>query len=248
MIRRVAWLVSFALYQLSHPANADDRVDARAIIDRVIDFAGGRDALARYEKPFVRFVKATAVGGRGPEESEMTITTLFPDKYRTHQTTKKGGILELIFNGGKGWNKGTAPGGGVRTNQMKETPLRATRERLYGQWLSTLLPLDDGAFHLSTVVEQTVIDGRPAVGVNVAHEDRPDVQLYFDKETFALVKLARKMGDQVFEEYYDDYADLDGLVYPKKEVHHRNGAKTSELQTTELKFLDAVEDKVFQEP
>ena len=247
MIRRVACLVCLVLFQISHRAKADERLVARAIIDRAIEFAGGRDALASYEKPFVRSAKATAIGGRGPEESDMKITTLFPDKSRSHQTHKNGGILEIVFNGDKGWNKSTVPGRGVRTSEMKDIGVRANRDRLYGEWLGTLLPLDDDEFRLTTVME-IVIEGRPAVGVNVAHEDRPDVQMYFDKETFALVKLARKLDGRVLEEYYDDYADLDGLVYPKKQVNHGNGSKTSELHTTELKFLDAVEDKTFQEP
>jgi hypothetical protein len=198
MFRRVVWLVCLALFQVFHPAHADERIDARAIIDRAIEFAGGRDALGRYEKPFVRSATATAMGKMGPEESEMTITTLFPNKYRTHQIPQRGGISETVFNGENGWGESVIPRLGVRKNTMNDVTLRLTRERLYGEWLNTLLPIDDDASRLSTV-EDIAIDGRPAVGVNIAHKDRPDVQLHFDKETFALVKLARKMEDRVFE-------------------------------------------------
>jgi hypothetical protein len=84
--------------------------------------------------------------------------------------------------------------------------------------------------------------------VNIARQDRPDVQLYFDKETFALVKLARKVIGVPSEEFYDDYADLDGLVYPKKAVLYGNGNKLYEMQITELKFLDAAEKGAFDKP
>lgn len=246
MIRLVPWLLCLALL-VPHPVNADEQPDARAIIDSAIKFAGGREALACYEKPFVRSVKATAKGGRGPEEYEIKTTTLFPDKYRTYQTGAKGGVFELVLNGEKGWHKSTAPGGAVRRNEMIDIPLRAQRERLYAEWLSTLLPLDDEDFRLS-MVKEIVIDGRPAVEVNISCDERSDVQLYFDRETFAPVKVAFKVGDRVYEKYYDDYAELDGLVYPKKETNYVNGNKVLEMQTSELKFLDSVEDKTFQEP
>lgn len=130
---------------------------------------------------------------------------------------------------------------------MNEAQVGMARERLYAQWLTTLLPLDDKVFRMALVPEIT-IDNRPAAGVNIAHDDRPDVQLYFDKETFAPVKLARKVNDRSYEEFYDDYAELDGLIYAKKTVQYGNGQKIAEIQTTELKFLDAVEDGTFEQP
>lgn len=252
-VRHVVPLVCFAALLLPGVAMADEQVEARAIIDQAIDFAGGREALARYNKPFVRSAEGNAAGGQEP--FTIKITTLLPDKQRTHQTSKKSRTFDLAFNGEKGWTKssgGPVPGPGVkvappRQPEMNEALIRLTRDRLYALWLTTLLPLDDAAFRLSLVPEITIAN-RPAVGVNISHDGRPDVQLFFDRETFAPVKLARKVNDRPYEELYDDYAELDGLIYAKKIVQYGNGQKIVEMQTTDLKFLDEVEEGTFEQP
>jgi hypothetical protein len=109
------------------------------------------------------------------------------------------------------------------------------------------LPLDDGEFQL-TPLDEIVLDERSAVGVKVSHHDRPDVRLYFDKEAMTLVRLSREVGGRSLEFTYDDFAELDGLVYPKKIVHSVNGKKSVEMETTEFKFLDEVDETIFEEP
>ena len=247
--RWVAVLSSCAFGLASGRATADEPSDARAIVNQAIEFAGGREALARYRKPFVCQQDGTAIGGKGPEAFQRKVTTHFPDKWRSDQTGNA--AMTIVINGDKGWSKSRAPGRGApgpfRLQEMNPAQAKAASERVYAQWLTTLLPLDDEAFHLSTV-EEITIDNRPAVGVDVSHQDRPNVQLYFDKDTFALVKLARKVNELPFEEFYDDYAELDGLVYPKKTVHFGNGKKLTEIKTTEMKFLDSVEEGTFEQP
>ena len=257
-IRRVVlsfvWLVTASI---GAPANADEPPSARAIIDKAIAFAGGREALARYKKPFVRQSEGTVIDGGGSRAIKVKLTTWFPDKTRTDQTGERGTFL-LVFNGDQGWHKSTMtvkPPPGIRTlgppntgtQEMKEVGVKMTRDRMYQQWLTTLLPLNEPAFRFSAPKEVT-IDNRPALGIIVSHDDRPDVELYFDKETFALVKLARKINDRSYEEFYHNYSELDGLKFPTVVQQFANGKKLVELQTTDLKFLDAVEDGTFAQP
>lgn len=251
MARISAPLACLGLIMLSRaPAMADEQAEARAIIDKAIEFAGGRDALARYSKPFVCMQEGTAMGGNGASAFKRKVTTHFPDKWRSDQTGDAG-AMAFALNGEKGWNKTRGPGigapGPLKVQQMNEAQVKGARERVYAQWLTTLLPLDDEVFHLSKS-EEITIDKRAAVGVTISREGRPDIQLYFDKETYAPVKLARKMNGLPYEEFYDDYAELDGLVYPKKTVVYGNGQKLFEAQTTDLKFLDKVEESTFDQP
>jgi hypothetical protein len=171
MTARWAVLVSCCAVALAGGrAAADERAEARAIIDQAIEFAGGREALARYERPFVCLREGTATGGNGPEAFKMKVLTHLPDKLRTDQTSSGGRKFNLVFNGEKGWNKSSGLPPGVRTfgppkvgaQEMNAVQITNTRERLYGQWLSALLPLDDEAFQLSKAAEIT-IDNRPAV-------------------------------------------------------------------------------------
>lgn len=236
------------------PTFRGEQSEARAVVDRAIDFLGGRDVLARYKKPFARLSNGTIFTGGDTKAVKVKLTTSFPDKTRTDQTGEHGWFL-LVFDGEKGWfesgsrlpaNRAPAPKkSGPR--EMNETMVRLTRDRVYQQWLATLLPLDDPAFHLAKV-DEIVIDGRPAAGIKVSREARPDVQFYFDKENYALVKLARSVNDRRFEEFYRNYGDFDGLKYPRLIVQFNNGKKMVELKTTELTFLDAVEEGTFEQP
>jgi hypothetical protein len=130
---------------------------------------------------------------------------------------------------------------------MDAVTLRGQQDLLYARWLATLLPLDDAEFQL-TQLDEIMLDERPAVGVKVAHKDRPDVRLYFDKDAMTLVKLAREFNGRLFEETYDDFAELDGLVYPRKIVQYALGNKFTEMETTEFRFLDEVDEAIFEKP
>ncbi len=118
--------------------------------------------------------------------------------------------IELVA-GGKGWRRWTGPGqqeGDVSPEELKlmEAGLQEAHAR-------SLLPLlRDGKFTL-TALPETVLQGRPAVGVKASYPNRPDVSLWFDRETYLLVKTAypyRRPGpegtpDGVLERLYEDY-------------------------------------------
>ena len=235
-VAATAWLVAGAA------AEEAESAAARKIIDRAIEAAGGREALKRYEKPFQLERKGKSFVG-GDVDFTLTSTTWLPDKLRTDQESIRNGQktpFGIRFNGEKGFYL-------PAMNEMAAVGLRGNRDLLYGQWVATLLPLDDPQFEL-TALDEVMLEGRSVVGVKISCKDRPDVRLYFDKEAMTLVKLARQFNDRLFEERYDDFAELEGLVYPKKIVQYANGNKFVEMETVGFKFLDKVDDAIFEQP
>jgi hypothetical protein len=111
----------------------------------------------------------------------------------------------------------------------------------------TLALLDEDGFTLKQV-DDLAIDGRPAVGISVTRKDRPDIRLYFDKETLSLVASKLLENDKWFERYYHNYAELDGLKYAGLIEDHADGKKQIEMQTKEFRFLDDVEKGTFDKP
>lgn len=259
--RHVALMACFALLSIHHPASADEQADARAIVERAIEAAGGRAVLARYKKPLLRVSEGTLPGRQGlPTAFEIKVITLLPDKIRTDQKMANGGTFAIVFDGNKGWTNqtGTAAGPvlGARVQQpkvgpqeMDEAAIQRTRHvTLYAEWLATLLPLlDEDGFAIKKL-DDLVIDGRPAVGISVTRQDRPDIRLYFDKETFALVARKIIVNDRSLERYYHNYAELDGLKYAGLIEDHANGKKQIEMRTKEFRFLDDVEEGTFDKP
>lgn len=239
--------IHFDLAEIAGPAEADEQAQGRAIIDKAIEFFGGREALARYKKPFVRHSEATVIRRDGATVVKSKQTILFPNKARDEQTTDRGTTL-VVFNGdkGKGWSTRSL---NPRTIQeMREPGMRLSSDNLYQGWVCTLLPLDDPAFRLLRLGDATVIDGRPAVGVQVSHVDRPNIRLYFDKETYALLKSSRQLLNGTEQEFFQDYDDLDGLKHAKSVSTYQNGNKILVRQTTELEFLDSIQEEAFEKP
>lgn len=252
MRRRQASLACAFLFLLIPSVRAEDAADARAVIDKAIEAAGGRAALAKYEKPFVMEIKTKSSTPRAVAENTARETRWFPDRFRDESPGRMGqGNYVMLFNGTSGKYTGFSTGKGMTVNSFDQSQIEQARDTVYCERLTTLLPLDEAGFRL-TMLDEVVLDGRPSVGVKISHAERPDVQLYFDKETFVLTKQVRPWrqpgGNRSFTFLYDDYVETDGLVYPRKATGYLDDAKSFESEIRELKFLDKVDEKLFEEP
>lgn len=113
--------------------------------------------------------------------------------------------------------------------------------------------LTDKGYELSSLGEVQV-NGQPAVGVRVSHKGSRDVSLYFDKKTGLVAKVERRAvdpmtGQEVTEErIIKEYQDKDGMKAAKKVLINRDGKKYMELDISEIKYLDKVDDSEFKEP
>ena len=246
-------LAALACAAAASGLKADEARDLRTIIDQAIAEAGGREALARYKKPFRQEFKTIDPSGYGAvRDPNGRLTILLPDKLRQESaSTIRGQAVALgsVFNGKQGFERGAGGPPGrlqIQHRTMGAAEIKGHRNRLYAQWVSTLLPLDDAAFEFGGL-EEIGLDERPAFGVRVSRAERPDVRLYFDKETMMLVKLSWRPNETVeAAQVFDDFAELDGLAYPRKITFFLNGKPVNERHVTEFEFLDKVEDGTFE--
>lgn len=249
-MRSKALLICMLLLPPASAAHSADEADAKTVIDKAIEAAGGREALAKYEKPFVMEIKIKFFTPRGVTESKSKKTRWFPDCFRDEGdgSTRK---FSMLFNGKSGKYTGYTAQKGMTINSLNESQIEQARDTIYCERLTTLLPLAAPGFTL-TMVDEIVLDGRPSVGVKISHADRPDVTLYFDKETYVLTKQVRPWrqpgGNRTFTILYDDYVEADGLVYPRKATRYLDDVKSYESEITDLKFLDSVDKTVFEVP
>src|SRR5262249_47568297 len=114
--------------------------------------------------------------------------------------------LLQVFNGDKGWVS-------LQGRQIQEVmgdQLGEMKNSAYANWVESLLPLTkEKEFTLSPLAEIKVKD-KPAVGLKVQAKDRPDIKMYFDKESGLLVRTERdgrdEMGNMVrLESTYSDF-------------------------------------------
>jgi hypothetical protein len=102
-----------------------------------------------------------------------------------------------------------------------------------------------------TALGESTVEGQPALGIKVVSKGHGDVSLYFDKKTALLVKavyqsfdaLAKK--DVARENIYQDYTEQDGIKYAKKSLVFQEGKKFMQLEVTEYKALEKLDNSVF---
>jgi hypothetical protein len=127
------------------------------------------------------------------------------------------------------------------------------REGAHLALLVRLIELRRPDNQLSYLGECTVA-GRMAFGIKVAANGFRDVHLYFDKEYGLLVKAERPVLDLrtryllTEEAFYGNWKTVDGLVTPTKVTVFRDGKKFSEVEITQVRFLERLDGKVFTEP
>ena len=229
-------------------AGADDQAEAKALIDKAVKAAGGADKVGK-------LTAATWKGkggfSDGNKEIEFTHegTVLGFDKARSEMEATINGMTMkfiIVLSGDKAWVE--------VMGKMEDAPegvVPILRQDLYAIRLAqNPLALKDKEFTLKPVGEIKVGD-RPALGVQVSHKDHKDLNLYFDKETGLPAKVEMLVreedGKDVNHElYFTEPKEFDGLKHFTKLLLNRDGKKTFEVEFTEVKAVEKVDENLFK--
>ncbi|MCS6865868.1 MAG: hypothetical protein RMJ56_02125 [Gemmataceae bacterium] len=231
------------------PVSADD-ADAKAIIEKAIKAHGGLDNLAKFTGGSVTF-KGTFYGmGEGLPMSG-TVTVSGRDKQKVDLEIEVAGqkfAVVVVLAGNKGWTKFDK-----EVKDMDADEVAEAREQAYAAWVATLAPLSGKQFQFAKIGD-VEINNRKAVGVKVSSKGHRDVDLYFDKETFLLVKIETIVkddmsGKEVIEENFpSQYKDVQGTKQAVKFVVKRDGKLFLEGEASEIHLAEKIDDATFAKP
>jgi hypothetical protein len=222
-------------------SRADDDAAARAIVARAVHATGGEAKLAQYKARTWKEI-ATYHGPGAAEHYEATYTAAWPDKIKVEI-----GDFTLVMNGEKGWVRVNGA-----TREMTREELDEHRQGIYCLWVMSLASLGNTEFKLSVVGDRTVAR-RPAAGVKVSRKGRPDVSLYFDKETGLLAmseyrfKEARSGKEVNQGTILSGYRDVSGIRSPTKVFIDRDGKRAVEADV-QLRHVEELNESVFGKP
>lgn len=221
----------------------------REILERAIKAHGGQERLA--------LIRADRVKLRGvlffdKKEVAFTAETLvqLPAQLKNivEFTTDRKHTLVQILNGDKAYVSIDG-----QPEKVADAALNEMRDTLLLDRAVRLVPLlTEKEFSLS-LLEESKINNRPAVGVRVQVKGRKEMRLYFDKETGLLTKtehvLADEKGKEIRqEEYYSDFKDFEGFRRPTRMLALRNGAKIMEAQLVDVKYATKIDNAEFEKP
>jgi hypothetical protein len=238
-------LAVFLAWTASGPLWADDAGDARALLAKAIDAAGGEAKLAKAQAMTWK-EKGTFHGAGMALPYTATCAVQWPGQARMDIDN----FVTIVLNNDQGWLKPAMQD----TQTMSKEQLEEHREDQHAGYLTTLLPLKDPAYRLTPLPEAKVGD-KAAVGIKVSHPKHRDVRLFFDKQTHLLVKCEQRVkpaeqpGQEVAQDtYYEDYRAVDGVQLPYKVVLKRDGKPYVESEILELKLPGKLPDARFAKP
>src|SRR5581483_1832012 len=132
-------------------------------------------------------------------------------------------------------------------------PRQLARERaaLYLGKVTSLLALRDPGFEL-TPLGTTRIHGHEAVGLRVRHAGRHEVRLYFDRQTWLLVKAEQDLGDEddemTLEVYPGKYEEVQDVKEPMRVALRYGDMPYAEYHHTGVRLLEGLDEGLFAMP
>lgn len=226
--------------------------EPRALIDRALQALGGEANLSKQKAATLKG-KGTYYGQEQPIPYTGAWAVQLPDQLRVTMDAKYNDRpvrMTIVITNDKAWGKEDEK----PAKEMSKEELAEHRERLYSEWIATLLPLKDPAFKL-TALGDAKVDGRAAAGVRVSREGHRDVSLYFDKASGLLVKSEttikeiEKSGEMEKQELFQsDFKEIDGVKRAMKHVLMRNGKRFADVEFSEIRPAQKLDASVFVQP
>lgn len=232
------------------PAAARAADDPKDVVVRAVKAHGGEEKLTNLKAGQASTKGKLKAPGLGEVEITQEIVYQLPDKFKetvsftimgtavTVETVANGAAIDITANGQK-----------VPLPDAAKTAIKDAQAMI---GVSRLVPLlKDPKYQLSPIGE-VMVEGKPAVGVQVSVGGKKDFNLFFDKATGLMVKLEHRTveaqtGKEITEErVVTAYQERDGIPLPKRVVVKHDGETFLDVEVQDAKLLESVDDGEFK--
>lgn len=230
-------------------ARADDRADAKVLLDKAMKAMNGEAKLAKLS---TASLKGKITGKDGNQEITLGIEAIWQgmSQYRADVDVQVGGNnfkALMVLNGAKAWFKAMD-----RTEEAPAPIAEFIQNIFHAGRLPQLLPALTDKAYTPTILAEVKVGDRAALGLLLSHKDRKDVSLYFDKENGLLLKSEVRLNDpngkEITIEYlFSDYKDFDGVKLCGK-ITFKLDDKEFTMELSEIKPQEKVDAKQFDKP
>ena len=226
-------------------------IEVRAFVKKAVDAHGGAEVLNKFHASTTKFKGAVELMGQMREFSgEMSYQG--PDKFKIASSLAiNNQTLQFVhvFNGKKFWIAEL----GKTKEITDEKVVKQTRYTLGLDSPSYLVSLLDKDYQLNTVGDFKVKD-RDALGIRASKKGQPDITLFFDKKNHLLVKAEMRVLDAATEQEYTqekfilDYKDVNGVKTAGRLVIQKDGKDFIDLELSETRHFEKLDDSDFAMP
>jgi hypothetical protein len=228
----------------------DDELWAQ--IDKSVKAHGGREFLKKHPAAQVKYKgDVDAMGVTAKIEGEVFTTT---DRLKNVTEVDVNGMKITIKQGYDGKTMWMDVMGMVQEFK-DDDKIKEMKENAHSEEVANLVGLDKKNYKLNGLGDMK-IKGKDAIGIRVAREGKRDVILWFDKGTNLLVKHEHRGADPWgpqaaeanHEKYYSDYKLMNGIQTPGRLEVHSDGKKIVELEVTEVRYHERLDESMFARP
>ncbi len=244
-MRKVIVLIAASLI-VSGPLRGDE--GSLAVVEKAIKAHGGEEKLAKLKAANLTAKGSLDIMGQTFEFSQES-WVMAPDKFKEKSELDIGGqkiTVVTVMNG----DKITLNANGMDVD-LPDVMKDDLKDAVWLLRFGTIAGLKSKELQLSPLGESQV-NNKPAIGVKVSAKGHKDVNLFFDKESGLLAKSERRALDfntqqeMKEERFVSEYQEVQGIKVPKKLLVHRDGQKFLEAEVTSAKYLEKLDDNIFQ--
>lgn len=248
-MRRILAAVMCAVVCAAAPAKAADT--AKDVLEKAITAHGGAELLTKNKAGQLKAKGKLTLPGVGDVEFTQEAMYMLPDKFKESMEMNIMGMNISVVTMASG-DAVSIEAAGMKieaSDAIKDSLKDAKHMLAVGRLIG---PAREKGYELSLIGESKV-DDKPAVGVRVSMKDRRDISLYFDAKTHLLVKIEHRSADPMTgnefgeERILKDYKkDNDGNMVPGKVTVMRDGKKFLDAEVTDAKYLEKLPDAEFK--
>jgi hypothetical protein len=230
---------------------ADD--DPKEIVAKAIKAHGGEEYLTKHQAVQASEKGKINIPGAGEADFTSEFCYMLPGKFKhtyDFEIMNQKVRLVALIDGDKASVEGTAGGQKI---DLGENIVTAYKDIPHILRVGHLTPLVKEKGYELSIIGEDKVEGKKVVGVRVTKKDQKDVSLFFDKETFLLVKMEYQTVDsmngkeiteeRIIKEYMKN---KDGIQVPKKVLVKQDGKTFLESETVEAKYLEKIDDSEFK--
>jgi hypothetical protein len=247
-MRGILWSLPVLLVCVA-PVAADDR-EALKVLDHAIKALGG-DKLAQVDAvSWKGKTKVTAEGVDAEMQDEFQTTGSERMRWKldiSFMGMTKSGLI--VMDADKGWanHDNKTEDMPKEVNAMFRDDLRLLR------LAQQLTPLRDAKKYQLAHLGEIKIDGKLAVGIKIVEKDRPEIDMYFDKETGVPLRAECRVKEPNDMEkthalYFSGYKEFDGVKHFTKMILKRDDKATFDMDLSDIKREAKLDDSLFAKP
>lgn len=226
-------------------ASDTDIAKAREILEASVQAHGGLNKLAAV-KNFVLESNNTLNTPGGQMELQVTITFLYPDKYRQDVNTPQG-TISMIYDGEEAYATSV-----MGTQPLPPEITTAIKDAVFRDPIHLLVHLSQNESAQIQFAGSEEVDGTQASILMTEQPSGEMLKIYISDETKYIVKLVYRETEQGVtlnkENIYSDYREKDGLMIPYSFVQNIEGNPYIDSRSTSVKLNTELDESLFEKP